>query len=289
MNNQKKLGILAGKGELPWIAVKNALEMGEDPVVFLLTEEDPPEEYKNRCYRVVLTKFYSSVIRNLKKFNVNRIVSLGKIPKNILYESKNFDLRTLLLLARMYNKNDYTIFLYLNEILQKKGIEVLPQTQFLKDCFLEEGRYGKKLSNSQIEDIAFGMYYAMEINRLDIGQCVVVGDKIVWAVECAEGTDECIRRGGTLFKKGGGIVCKVAKRNHDPRFDLPVTGLSTLETMRQVNCKVLAIESKSTIVVKKEEFLKKAKEYGITVMSVNERLTDKEYLKKINGNWFSIL
>ncbi|GIX43173.1 MAG: hypothetical protein KatS3mg129_2906 [Leptospiraceae bacterium] len=285
----EKLGILAGKGELPWIAVKNAIEMGEDPVVFLLTDDDPPEEFKSRCHKVVLTKFYSSVIKSLKKFQIKRIVSLGKIPKNIIYENPKFDLRTLLLLARMHNKNDYTVFLYLNDVLQKYGIEVLPQTQYLKNCFLEEGRYGKRLSSSQIEDIAFGMYYAMEVNRLDIGQCVIVGDKIVWAVECAEGTDECIRRGGKLFKKGGAIVCKVAKRDHDPRFDIPVIGITTLESMKESNCKVLAIETKGTIVVNKEKFLKKAKDYGITIISIKDNLTDKNKIKKINGSWLSIL
>ncbi|MCX7811959.1 MAG: UDP-2,3-diacylglucosamine diphosphatase LpxI [Leptospiraceae bacterium] len=289
MNEKNRLGILAGKGELPWIAVRNAIEMGEDPLVFLLTDEEPPEEYKNRCYKVTLTKFYSSVLKSLKKASISRLVSLGKIPKNIIYDNPQFDLRTLFLLAKMHNKNDYTIFLYLNEILKKNGIEVLPQTQFLKNCFLEEGRYGKRLSKNQVEDVAFGMYYAMEVNRLDIGQCVVVGDKIVWAVECAEGTDECIKRGGALFKKGGAVVCKVAKRNHDPRFDLPVTGITTLESMKLSNCKVLAIESNATIVINKQEFLKKAEEFGITIISIKEHLTDKDKIKKINGSWFSFL
>ncbi len=286
-NITNRLGILAGRGELPWIAVKNAIEMGEDPIVLLLTNEEPPEEFKNRCQKVILTKFYTSVIKTLKKFNVNRIISIGKIHKNVIYENK-FDLRTLFLLAKMHNKNDYTIFLYLNDELNKHGIEVLPQTKYLNNCFLEEGRYGRKLSRKEIDDIVFGMYYAMEINRLDIGQCVVVGDKIVWAVECAEGTDECIRRGGNLYKKGA-IVCKVAKRYHDPRYDIPVIGIQTLETMKEANCKVLAIETNGTIVVNKERFLKKIKELDISVISIKDNLLDKEKIKKINRNWFTFL
>ncbi len=276
------LGILAGNGELPWIAARNAIRKGDVPVIFNLTNQIPPEELKERTVNVVLTKFYSSVLKNLKKYKIKRLISLGKIPKTIIYNKPEFDLKTMFLLAKMHNKNDYTIFLYLNKVLEKNGIEVLPQTLYLENCFLNEGRYGKKLSAKQLEDISFGMFYAMEINRLDIGQCVVVGDKVVWAVECAEGTDECIKRGGSLFKRDGSIVCKVAKRNHDLRFDIPVIGLNTLESMKQSGCKVLAIESKGTIIVNKEEFLKKAKEYGITIFSIESDLTNIDQIKKIN-------
>ncbi|MCS7204403.1 MAG: UDP-2,3-diacylglucosamine diphosphatase LpxI [Leptospiraceae bacterium] len=282
-----KLGIFAGKGELPWIAVRNAIKMGEHPIVFLLTDEAPPAEFESISYRVNLTKFYSSVLKSLKRFQVKRLVSLGKIPKTIIYESKDFDLRTLILLAKMRNKNDYTIFQYLNRELEKHGIEVLPQTLYLKDCFLEEGRYGKKLSRKQVEDVVFGMYYAIEINRLDIGQCVVVGDKVVWAVEGPEGTDECIRRAGSLYKKGA-VVCKVGKRNHDPRFDIPVIGTSTLQVMKETNSKVLAIETNGTIVVRREEFLKKAKEFGITILSLKGNLMDANYVRSINRRAVSL-
>lgn len=283
---ENRLGILAGKGELPWIATKNAILKGEDPIVLLLTNESPPEEFRDRTHKVILTKFYTSVIKTLKKFNVTRIVSIGKIHKTILYENSKFDLRTLFLLFKMHNKNDYTIFLYLEKVLSKYNIQILPQTLYLEECFLKEGRYGRKLTNRELEDISFGMFYAKKINELDIGQCVVVGDKIIWAVEGPEGTDECIKRGGQLFKKKRGVVCKVAKKNHDPRFDIPVIGIQTLYSMKDSNCTVLAIEANSTIVVNKEEFLNKAKEFNITVFSIQNNFFDKRYLKKINKNWF---
>ncbi len=283
---ENRLGILAGTGELPWIATKNAIQKGEDPVVLLLADVNPPEEFIDRTHKVILTKFYSSVIKTLKKYKVNRIISIGKIQKTILYENSRFDLRTLFLLYKMHNKNDYTIFLYLEKVLSKYNIQILPQTLYLEDCFLKEGRYGRKLSQKEIEDISFGMFYAKKINELDIGQCVVVGDKIVWAVEGPEGTDECIKRGGQLLKKKRGVVCKVAKKNYDPRFDIPVVGIQTLYSMKESNCTILAIESNSTILVNKEEFLKKAKEFNITIFSVQNNFFDIQYLKKINKNWF---
>ena len=274
-----RLGIIAGRGELPWIAAKEALRRGEDVRIFAVTNEEPPTQFADRTQQVILTRFYTSVIRSLKRQNIDRLLLLGKSTRDVLYDKPSFDLRTLWLLSTMPNRNDYTLFQTLERELAKRGIKVVPQIDYLTDCFLAEGRYGKRLSTREVNDIPYGMHYAMEVNRLDIGQCVVVGDRTVFAVECAEGTDKCIERGGALFHKRGAVVCKVSKREHDRRFDLPTTGIQTLENMKAAGCRVLAIESDSTIVVRKADFLKRAKELGITVISLTGGLTD---IKKIN-------
>ncbi|MBW7857055.1 MAG: LpxI family protein [Leptonema sp. (in: Bacteria)] len=277
-----RLGILAGKGHLPWIAALEAERRGEDYRVFLITNEPPPEQFADRCEKVVLTRFYSSTLKAMQQQQIRRLLLLGKSTRDIMYNKPSFDLRTLWLLARMKDRNDTTIFLTLEKILSKKGIQVIPQTDYLSNCFLEEGRYGKRLSTRELADIPYGMNYAMEVNRLDIGQCVVVGDLTVFAVECAEGTDACIERGGQLFHSRGAVVCKVSKRNHDPRFDLPTAGLQTLEIMKKSGCRVLAIESNSTIVVHKEDFLRQAKKYGITILSLKGDLTDQKKIRRYN-------
>lgn len=277
-----RLGIIAGRGDLPWLAAAEARRRGEDFRVFLVTSDPPPDAYADVCESVVLTRFYTSVLRALQREKIERLLLLGKSTRDVLYDRPSFDLRTLWMLARMPNRNDYTIFQTIERVLAKRSIRVIPQTDYLSDCFLEEGRYGKRLSARELEDIPYGMHYAMEVNRLDIGQCVVVGDRTVFAVECAEGTDRCIERGGELFHKRGAVVCKVSKRDHDPRFDLPTTGTQTLEVMKQAGCRVLAIESNSTIVVKKDEFLKRAREYGITIVSLKGDLTDKAKLRRLN-------
>lgn len=277
-----RLGIIAGRGELPWIAAREAQRRGEDFRVFLVSSDPPPEAFADVSEPVLLTRFYTSVLAALQREKIGRLLLLGKSTRDVLYDRPSFDLRTLWMLARMPNRNDYTIFQTIERALAKRRIRVIPQTDYLSDCFLDEGRYGKRLSSRELEDIPYGMLYAMEVNRLDIGQCVVVGDRTVFAVECAEGTDRCIERGGELFHKKGAVVCKVSKRNHDPRFDLPTAGTQTLETMKRAGCRVLAIESNSTIVVQKKEFLKKAKELGITIVSLKGDLTDVKKLRRMN-------
>ncbi|MBU41959.1 MAG: hypothetical protein CMN76_01975 [Spirochaetaceae bacterium] len=283
--NPGPLGILAGRGELPWIVADNAIQAGEEVHIFPFTDDEVPSHLTSRCTPVVLTRMYSSVFASLKKNGIKRLISIGKASKDILYKNPRFDARTLLLLARMENLNDYTIFKHIARELGKIGITVIEQTTYLGDCFLDAGRYGRKLKDQELEDVSYGMMYAREMNRLDIGQTVVVGQRSVIAVECVEGTDQCIRRGGSLYAKGGAIVCKVAKKNHDRRFDIPVTGESTLQSMFDSGCKVLAIEAGATIVVNKAEFLKSAKKKGISVISIaesGEGFADAKELRKLN-------
>ena len=84
-------------------------------------------------------------------------------------------------------------------------------------------------------------------------------------MEGLEGTDKCILRAGELAGEGT-VVCKVARKNQDFRFDVPVIGLKTLESMKQAKAKMLAVEAGKTYLLNKEEFIKKADEYGISVM-----------------------
>jgi DUF1009 family protein len=83
-------------------------------------------------------------------------------------------------------------------------------------------------------------------------------------VEAIEGTDECIRRAGRLQR--GFIVAKTAKPRQDIRFDVPVIGLETLETLRESGAAVLAVEAGKTLFFDKEIFLKKAEEAGLVVL-----------------------
>lgn len=277
-----RLGILAGAGELPWIVARNAVREGEDVVVFPFTK-DPVETIEGvEVVPVVLTKFYTSVLRTFRKSGINRLISIGKATRDVLYNRPQFDLRTILMLARMENHNDTTIFQWLLRAIEARGIRVIEQTTYMSEAFLKPGRYGKKLTKKQLDDIVFGFSYARKMTELDIGQTVVVGGKYVLAVEAAEGTDSCIERGGKLYRGGGAVVCKVAKVNHDLRFDIPTTGLKTLQSMHDASASVLAIQADCTFVVNQQEFIEQAKQKKITVLSVDRNLTDTKYLAELN-------
>ena len=134
--------------------------------------------------------------------------------------------------------------------------------------FLPEGRYTKsKLSKSKLEDIEFGMNIAHNLATLDIGQTVVVTQKMVLALEAIEGTDETIKRGGLLSRNKGAVVCKSTKQGQDERFDLPAIGIETLDNMYASGCDTIAIRASETIVVNPKEFIAHANKLKINFIS----------------------
>jgi len=82
-------------------------------------------------------------------------------------------------------------------------------------------------------DAELGWVVAKEMGRLDVGQSVAVKDKDIIAVEAMEGTDAMIGRAGTLCRKGGWTLIKVAKPGQDMRFDVPAIGPDTIARLSQ--------------------------------------------------------
>lgn len=123
----------------------------------------------------------------------------------------------------------------------------------------------KKPSKKEVEDLQFGWETLETLGMLDIGQCVVVKNRVIISVEAVEGTDEAITRGGKLGGKGS-VVIKRTKPHQDLRFDLPAIGPQTIQTMIAAQASVLAIEAKKTVILDREEVFSLANEAGIAII-----------------------
>jgi DUF1009 family protein len=154
--------------------------------------------------------------------------------------------------------------------LEEEGIRVLASTCYLEHLFFPKGLLSrKKPSAEQMEDIRFGWKVAREVGRLDIGQCVVVRDRSVLAVEAIEGTDAAIRRGGELAGSGA-VVVKLKKPNQDFRFDLPATGPRTIDTLAAVKGAVLAVEAGQSLLFDRTAMVEAADRAGLVVVGLVE-------------------
>ena len=149
-------------------------------------------------------------------------------------------------------------------------MELIEATPWLAPLMPQTGFHlGPKLSDEQKADVEFGFRIAKEISRLEIGQTVVVKNGAVLAVEGFEGTDKCLARGGELAgKDGGAVAVKVAKLNHDMRFDIPCIGPQTLETCARAGVSVLALESGKTLLLEREACEQLAKKNKISVTTI---------------------
>ena len=155
--------------------------------------------------------------------------------------------------------------------MKRDGVELIDPTPWLKPLMAAgDFQLGPKLSAEQKADVEFGFKIAKEVSKLEIGQTVVVKNGTVLAVEGFEGTDKCLARGGELAgKNGGAVAVKVAKVNHDMRFDIPCIGAKTFETCAAARISVLALEAGKTLLLDREQCEALAKKHKISVTTVN--------------------
>jgi len=176
------------------------------------------------------------------------------------------DLRALALASRLRRWKDDVILRELAAELESEGIVIRESTFGLKGILVEEGPLTRRRpSKKEWEDVRYGWEVGLEIGRLDIGQCVIVKDRVVVAIEAVEGTDEAIRRGGMLAKEGA-VVVKRSKPQQDLRFDLPAVGPGTIEAMHAVKAAVLAVEAGRSVLLDRDETLRLAERAGIAVI-----------------------
>jgi hypothetical protein len=215
-------------------------------------------------------------IRFFKKAGVHHAVMAGKVDKTFLFQSFRWirhlpDWRTLHMFFRYAreNRKDDTLLLAVIREFERDDIHFDSALNFCPELLVKHGFLTRrKPTPAQWRDIRFGWEIAKELGRLDIGQTAIVNDMAVIALEAIEGTDAAIRRAGTLCRRGGFTVVKVAKPQQDMRFDVPTIGVETIQTMREAGGRVLAVESEMTIMLDQPEVIELADRLGIAIVSL---------------------
>jgi hypothetical protein len=210
------------------------------------------------------------MIRTFAARGVRHCVMLGQIAPRNLFELRP-DLRTLRVLFRLRERNAHTLFGAVAEELQRDGITLISALPWLEPLLPEPGFcVGPGLTASQREDLAYGRRIALEVARLEIGQTVVVKRGTVLAVEGFEGTDACLARGGALAgPRGGAVAVKLAKPDHDLRFDIPTVGLQTVETCAAHGVAVLGLEARRALLLEREQIVACARQRRVTVCTLD--------------------
>lgn len=267
-----KIGIIAGGGQFPLLFIEAARKAGREVIVVAHKSESDPEvvEAADAACWVKLGQL-GKTIKFFKEHGVGETVFLGTITKTQIFRDILPDFKGLTLWNKIDIKQDDAILRAVATALEQDGINVLESTLYLQHLLFPKGVLTKKKpSKDQLKDIEFGWRNARAIGKLDIGQCVVVRDCSVVAVEAIEGTDATILRGGQLAKEKA-VVVKLRKPGQDFRFDLPATGVKTIESLKSVNGAVLAVEAGQSLLFDREVMIKAADEAGIVVVGVEEQ------------------
>ena len=265
-----KVGLIAGNGRFPIIFAEAARKKGVEVIAIGINEETSTEleKFVNKIYWLGVGEL-ERLLKILKEENICSIVMAGQVKHKLLFDNNiNIDKKMQFLLEGLKNKKTDSIIGAVARLLELSGIKVLSSITFLSEYLPEKGVLTKPLPDERIlKDIDFGRRIAKSIAGLDIGQSVMVKDKVVLAVESIEGTDEAIRR-AARYGKEGIVVIKVTKPGQDMRFDVPVVGPDTIKLLQEVKAACLAIEAKKTLIIDKPDTSRLAEEAGIAIVAV---------------------
>ncbi|MDD3586313.1 MAG: UDP-2,3-diacylglucosamine diphosphatase LpxI [Thermoguttaceae bacterium] len=280
--SSRRIGLIAGWGRYPIMLAKELKRTGYEVVCLgVVNHADPELAQICDVFRWSGLARFGGACRFFRRHGITQATMAGKIYKKLLL-APGFIWRQLpdwytirLFLPHFITQKkdckDDTLLLTVVEAFEKKGIRLLPGTDFAPELLVKRNLLTRRApSATQWKDACFGWTLAREMGRLDVGQSVAVKNQAVLAVEAIEGTDEMIRRAGLLCKKNGFTVVKVSKPQQDMRFDVPTFGLGTLQTMYESGANMLAVEAKKTIFVDEEQVVEFANRHGIVIVSIIE-------------------
>jgi len=266
----ERICLIAGNGQFPVLFAKTAKSQGKELMAIAVREETSPEleNYVDKIHWISLGEL-KRFFEILKEEKVKKAVMAGQIrPIHIFDKNVSKDDSLKRFLKHVKDKRADSLLGEIARLLRMMGIRLLDSTMFLKDHLVKRGPLNTlMLTPAQWEDIHFGHNIAKRIGGLDIGQTVVVKDKAVLAIEAIEGTDEAIKRGGILGKSGA-VVIKVSKPRQDMRFDVPLVGPKTIDSLASACCSVLAMEAKKTLLLDKSQCLALAEANNISLVGI---------------------
>jgi hypothetical protein len=279
-----KLGLIAGNGRFPFLLLDAARAHGLSVVVAAIKEETDPEMNARaaadagvRVHWLSLGEL-SRLIETFQSEGVTRAVMAGQVKHTQIFSSIRPDWRLAKLLMNLRTRNTDMLLGAVAKVLADEGIELISSTQYLEPLLAKPGVLTRRApTDEERKDIDYGQAVARAIAGYDLGQTVVIAAQACVAVEAMEGTDATIERAGALMLRlvdpastlsRSLTVVKVAKPDQDMRFDVPVIGVATVDTMKRAGATCLAVEAGRTLLFDAEAILRVGDEAGIAIVAL---------------------
>jgi DUF1009 family protein len=283
-----KLGLIAGNGRFPFLLLDAARAQGLAVTVAAIREETDAEIDRRAAADHHISVHWlslgelSRLIEIFHKEGVTKAVMAGQVKHKQIFSSIRPDWRLAKLLLNLRTRNTDMLLGAVAKVLGDEGIQLISSTAFLEPLLAEEGVLtevvpgGRAPDEEERKNIEYGLAVAQAVSAFDIGQTVVVAAQACVTVEAMEGTDATIERAGELMKSLTGgeastlarrlTIVKVAKPNQDMRFDVPVIGIRTVETMILAGATCLSVEAGRTLLFDRESLLERAAAAGIAII-----------------------
>jgi UDP-2,3-diacylglucosamine hydrolase len=267
-DSPQRYGIIAGNGRFPLLALQTAQREGHDIVVIAIENEASPEiaEYASRLHWINIGQL-GKLIEILKREEISEVMMAGQVKHVSIFSSITPDWRLFKLLMSLKEKNTAALIGGVQSVLHDEGIELVDSTRLLKPFLAAEGVLTKRKPDKDEEaDIRYGRRVASVLTSVDIGQSVAISEKACVAVEAMEGTDSMLRRAASLTNGKPLRLVKASRGRAHLLFDVPVAGLTTIETMIETQTTALAVDAGRTLLLDQEEMLERANSADITII-----------------------
>ncbi len=259
--------MIAGNGRFPLLALETARREGHEVVVIAIENEATPDlaPLASSLHWVNIGQL-GKLIDILKAENVTEVMMTGQVKHVSLFSSVKPDWRLVKLLASLREKNTAALIGGIQKVLREEGIELVDSTRLLKALLAPAGVLTRRKPDKEEDaDISYGRRIASILATADIGQSVAISEKACVAAEAMEGTDAMLRRAATLTNGKPLRLIKASRGRAHLLFDVPVAGLTTIETMIETGTTALAVDAGRTLLLDKQEMLERADAANITV------------------------
>lgn len=268
----RKLGIIAGGGELPVVLAEHCAAQRRPYFVARITPYADAALAAHAGSDNGLGHM-GGRMNAMREAGVDAVVLIGQVPRPDVSRLDLDDGAVAMLpaiMAALPQGDDALLRAILSEH-ERAGFQVVGAEEVMGDLLAPEGAWGAvKPTSEQLKDIAKGAQVAHAIGAFDIAQGVVVCDGHVLSLEAAEGTDEMLKRVATLppalrgtpDKRRGALV-KRPKPIQERRIDLPVVGLRTLEGAAAAGLAGIAVEAHGALSVRRAEMVAEADKSGM--------------------------
>lgn len=279
MAQNQKLGLIAGNGRFPFLVLEAARAQGYEVVVAAIKEEASPDIESRGAAAVHWLSLgeLSKLIDTFHREGVTRAVMAGQVKHKQIFSSIRPDWKLAKLLLSLGTRNTDSLLGAVAKVLGEEGITLENSISLLEPLLAKAGVLTKRApSEAEKKDIEYGRTVARQLGQYDIGQTVVIAEAAAVAVEAMEGTDATIERAGQIMSSMGKdestlsralTVVKIAKPNQDMRFDVPVIGLKTIETMHNAGASCLALDAGKCLLLDGDAIITAANQHNISIVA----------------------
>jgi len=278
----KRLGLIAGGGELPVHVAAAAASEGRLGCVIALDGFADPARYAEATSCGVAK--IGAIFKTLHEANCDAVCFAGIVARPDFSRLKP-DLKGMSLLPKVLAaaaRGDDALLRAVIAIFEREGLAVIGADEIAEELKARPGLLGSiGPDDTAREDALKALHIAGVIGAEDIGQGAVVAGGLVLAVEAQEGTDAMLARVGDLPEalRGApqarlGVLAKRPKPVQERRIDLPVIGVSTVEGAAKAGLAGIVAPGGGALILGRDSVARAADAAGVFVWITDDPVDD---------------